>query len=127
MKKLTFFLSVTTLVTGCATVGDRQAKCEIAYPGFVEMVDCLQQSIANDTRLKNNPRVKLYSLKAQQLQKQVMHKAIDEGDAKLALQELYVRLKSQETTEALLEDSLTPRSIRTNCISSGNVTQCQSR
>lgn len=95
------------IAAGCATatVGSYQAACEKRHSNFSEMVLCLKAAIAEDRRptnwldpldrrqMSSNASVKLYILKAEQLTQQVQRGELTDLEARLALQELYVRLQ----------------------------------
>ena len=98
MKKAVTFC-LTILLVGCATVGDYQAKCEDSNKRFSEMVECTKTSLSQDPRLIGNPRVKLYILKADQLVQMLNNKEITDIDARVVLQELYVRLKNEQNID----------------------------
>ena len=97
---------IICIATGCATVGTYQAGCEKQHSDFSEMVSCLKAAIAEDRRpvwefrsptaMSSNASVKLYVLKAEQLTQQVQRGELTDLEARVALQELYVRLKLYE-------------------------------
>jgi len=74
------------------------------HSDFSEMVLCLKTAIAEDRRpaMSSDARVKLYVLKAEQLRQQVQRGELTDLEARLALQELYVRLRQEENVERAL-------------------------
>ncbi len=114
---------------GCTTVGNYQAECEQKNSLFPDVVQCLKTSLASDSRMARNSRVKLYTLKADQLSQMVQKKEITEIDARVALQELYVRLKRDEDVEVdgILANMPKNTTTRTNCYSIGNNINCTTR
>ena len=63
------------------------------------MVECTKTSLSQYPRLIGNPRVKLYILKADQLVQMLNNKEITDIDARVVLQELYVRLKNEQNID----------------------------
>lgn len=128
MKYAITYLIAFVLV-GCANVGTMQAACQKTTSTFSDMVRCVDDAIAKDKRMSGDPRVELYRLKAAQLSKRVEQNKIDELDARLELQQFYVKLRSDEIAE--LNDDITVMpgrtSTRTNCYTYGNNTSCTSR
>lgn len=94
-----FLLVVSFFFVGCATVGSYQAECEQKNTEFKNIVQCLKISTSSDSRMINNPKIKLYLLKADQLNQKIENKEISEIDAKLELQEYYLKLKQNEELE----------------------------
>ena len=117
------------LVGGCASIGSYQAECEKRSEAFAEIVQCLKASVASDSRpgMSKDARVKLYLLKADQLSQKVQSKEISELDAKVALQELYVRLKRDKNADIDSILASMPKTTRTNCTAYGNNVNCISR
>lgn len=116
------------LITGCATVGKKQADCENQSSKFSEIVTCTKDAFANDARVKNNPDFKLYILKGQQLAEKVESKEITDLDAKVEWQNLYVDLKNHEDNRsaaaATRYNATKPRT--TTCTPVGNTVTCNS-
>jgi hypothetical protein len=129
--KIIFLLIITIIVSGCATVGSYQQDCEAIHTDFAGMVGCLKTSVQSDSRIKDDGRVRLYLLKAEQLLVKVKSKEIDELDARAQLQEIYVGLKNQETSErqrnAEIEALTKPTTTDTNCTVYGNSANCKTR
>ncbi|MCX8958312.1 hypothetical protein EHW65_13945 [Erwinia psidii] len=90
------FVILTIILSGCAKVGDYQAKCEQIYPAFSDMVNCLDNSIRSDTRLALASTPKLYVLAAKTLSQNVNTGKISEPEARLELQKIYVNMQRQE-------------------------------
>ena len=113
-------------MTGCATVGKKQAECETQYSKFSEIVACTEKSFANDARVKNNPDFKLYILKGQQLAEKVESKEITDLDARVEWQNLYVELKNHQdkksSAAAARYNATKPR--QTVCTPVGNSVTC---
>jgi len=109
----------TFALSSCVSVGNYQTACEQMNSSFPEVVQCLKTSLASDARMAGNAKVKLYTLKADQLSQMVQKKELSEIDARVALQELYVRLKRHEDSENT--------TTQTNCYSIGNSINCTTR
>jgi hypothetical protein len=128
MKKYFLLLAIAAL-NGCATVGKYQQACEATYENFSDMVSCLKSSARSDSRMADNARVRLYLMKADQLVAQVNDKELTETDARLQLQETYLGLKNQETTErdrqTLIQSITKPRTTDTTCTAFGNTANCK--
>lgn len=127
MNKLIFIsVGICLTLAGCATVGKMQAGCEATTTTFPEMAECLKVKVAGESRMKNNSEVKLYLLKADQLSERVKQGTISEIDARVELQQLFVQLKHQETTEgsaaAAAYNASKPKTTR--CYPVGNTVQC---
>jgi hypothetical protein len=79
--------------------------------------------------MADNARVRLYLMKADQLVAQVNDKELTETDARLQLQETYLGLKNQETTErdrqTLIQSITKPRTTDTTCTAFGNTANCK--
>lgn len=95
MKKS--LLIIPLLLAGCAKVSDYQASCEQRYPKLSDMANCLDSSVKNDSRMVSAPTTKLYVLAAKMLGKGVDEGKISDAQARLELQNLYVRLQSRGT------------------------------
>lgn len=123
MKK---YLVFCLLISGCATVGKKQAECENQYSAFSEIVTCTKEAFANNARAKNNAGFKLYMLKGEQLAEKVKSKEITDLDAKVEWQRLYVDLKNNEGNEsaaaAARYNATKPR--QTVCTPVGNSVSC---
>lgn len=123
MKK---YLILCVLITGCATVGKKQAECENQYSAFSEIVTCTKEAFAKNARAKNNADFKLYILKGEQLAEQVKFKEITDLDAKVEWQRLYVDLKNNEDNKsgaaAARYNATKPR--QTVCTPVGNSVSC---
>jgi len=117
-------------LAGCATVGRLQASCEKTSTTFPELAACLNTSIAESgsSRMQNNPEVKLYVLKAEQLSQRVKNNEMSDIDARVELQTMYVNLKNHEDARkaagAAAYNASRPRT--TNCYAVGNTVQCNS-
>jgi hypothetical protein len=92
---------IICIAAGCATVGTYQEGCEKQHSDFSEMVLCLKAAIAGDRRpaMSSDAGVKLYVLKAEQLGQQVQRGELTDQEARLTLQELYVRLRLYENLQ----------------------------
>lgn len=99
MKKS--LLIIPLLLAGCAKVSDYQASCEQRYPKLSDMANCLDSSVKNDSRMVSAPTTKLYVLAAKMLGKGVDEGKISDAQARLELQNLYVRLQSQNRRNRL--------------------------
>ena len=86
------------LLTGCAssTLGEKRDACETKFTAFADIVSCTKES---SMKVKDDFRVKLYLLKGDQLVEKLKNREISEIDAKTEWQELYVKLKSAESSE----------------------------
>lgn len=128
MKKLILLLAAVAL-GGCATVGKYQQACEAKYENFSEMVSCLKTSTRSDSRMAGDARIRLYLMKADQLVAQVNANQLSETDARLQLQETYLGLKNQETSEkerqALIQSITKPKTTDTSCTAFGNTSNCK--
>lgn len=95
------------------------------------MTRCLDNALAGESRFANNPRVQLYRLKAAQLSGRVEKKQIEEIDARVELQQMYVQLRRDQMADvnAAVGDDPIPgsKSIKTNCTTYGNNTTCTSK
>ena len=115
-------------MTGCVTVGKKQAECENQYSKFSEIVACTKEAFANDARAKSNPDFKIYILKGQQLAEKVESKEITDLDAKVEWQNLYVDLKNHQDSKseaaAARYNATKPRT--TTCTPVGNSVTCNS-
>ena len=127
--KLIFTVTVAGLLAGCATVGTYQTQCESRHAAFPEMVLCLKDALASAPR---NPMsdavVKLYMLKADQLSQMVQKGELSDVDARVALQELYIRL-GREEEDAKINRALAnrPRTSITDCTTSDDRIRCRTR
>ena len=126
--KIAVVLLLVLSISGCATVGSYQSACEQEYSKLSDIVACLKKKIASDSRasMKRDARVKLYLLKADQLVQYVQQGKLSEIDARVALQELYVRLKRDEQAE--IQDIIAnlPKRTNANCRSFGASVNCTS-
>jgi hypothetical protein len=124
-----FLLLLALILSGCATVGIYQQDCEVPHSDFGGMVACLKSSVLSDSRMNGDGRVRLYLLKADQLVAKVNAKEIEELDARVQLQEIYLGLKSQETAEgqrnAEIQALTKPKTIDTTCTTFGNSANCK--
>lgn len=121
MKKFSLF-AIAIALAGCTNLGQLQANCEATTSSFPQMVECLKVQVANDGRMRNSQEIKLYMLKADQLSGRVAKGAVSEIDAKVELQQIYVQLKQQETSNAMAAYAARPR--MSNCYPVGNTVQC---
>ncbi|MGI0014817.1 MAG: hypothetical protein ACREBU_15460 [Nitrososphaera sp.] len=97
--------SVLTL-SSCTTVGQYQGECEKRYSALTEMVSCLKARIAEDPRMgrhSSSDLLRLYLAYADAAVSRVQEGTMSETDARLALAELYSRLKTTEHTRAANE------------------------
>ena len=118
--------------TGCANLGSIQADCEKTTKTFPELYRCIDSAIALETRYANSAQVQLFRLKAAQLSGRVERKQIEDIDARVELKQLYVQIRKDqmaETARILAVDDLIPgsKSIKTNCTTYGNTTNCTSK
>jgi len=76
--------------------------------------------------MQNNPEVKLYLLKAEQLSEKVQKGEISDLDARVELQTLFVNLRNQEAgrSAAAAGAAAAMRPKTTNCYPVGNTVQC---
>lgn len=121
---------LSLFVVGCANVGTMQSACNKTTSTFPDMVRCVDDAIAQDGRMSRNPRIELYRLRAAQLARRVEQKQIDDLDARVELQQLHVKLRSDELAEINSDDGLIPQmksTVRTNCTTYGSNTSCTSR
>lgn len=92
------------------------------------MVRCVDDAIAQDRRMSGNPRIELYRLKAAQLSRRVEQNQIDELDARVELQQIFVTLRSDENAE--LNDDIrsmpSQSKSKTKCYTYGASTSCTS-
>ena len=120
------YIILFLLMTGCASVGKKQAECENQYSELSEIVSCTKQSFANNARAQNNANYKLYILKGEQLAEKVKSKEITNLDAKVEWQRLYVELKNSEDNKsgaaAARYNATKPR--QTICTPVGNSVTC---
>lgn len=106
-----FVTSAFILLNACATVGSYQDACEQQYAAFPDVVVCLKAKLSADWRpAARDSRVKLYLLKADQLSQMVQKGEMSEINARVALQELYVKLKQDANAE-----ERAARPLQTNC------------
>lgn len=87
------------LLSGCTTVGQKQAECEKTNTAFAEIVACTKQAFADNPQAQMHSGYKLYILKGEQLVQKVQRGEITELDAKVEWQNLYHQLKSKEVKE----------------------------
>ncbi len=120
-------ISLLLILTGCATVGKQQGLCEKQYSSFADIVRCTKQSLlAVRPNVINDPEIKLYFLKGDELSEKVNKGEISEVEAKVEWQALYVKLKAYEDArwDAVIANlnAMTPK--QTDCISGGSMTHC---
>lgn len=84
---------------GCATVGSYQQECEKNNSSFQAMVKCLNTSISSNSRMSNDANVKMYLLRAEQLNQKVSNNELSDIDAKVELQKTYLELKHTSDSE----------------------------
>lgn len=126
--KFIFPATVVGLLVGCATVGTYQTQCESRHAAFPEMVLCLKDALASDRRNPmSDAKVKLYVLKADQLSQMVLKGEINDLDARVALQELYVRLGRDEDVDINNILANMPKTRTTDCTALGNSIRCRTR
>lgn len=101
MKKS--LLIIPLLLAGCAKVSDYQTSCEQRYARLSDMANCLDASVKNDSRMASAPTPKLYVLAAKMLGQGVDEGKISDAQARLELQNLYVRLQSQEQAQQIAQ------------------------
>lgn len=75
----------------------------------------------------SDAKVKLYILKADQLSQMVQKGELSDLDARVVLQELYVRLGRDEDTEISNILVNMPKTRTTDCTSFGNNIRCRTR
>lgn len=109
MKRL-LFLSVL-VVSGCAKVGDYQAKCEQQYPKMSDMAECLDRSLKLDSRLSTAASPKLYVMAAKMLGQGVDEGKISDTQARFELQNLYVNLQRQEAADQMVQGQAIQQSL----------------
>jgi hypothetical protein len=104
VRRCVLWAAVLSLCAGCATIGSYQAECEKKHAAFPEVVACLKEAVASDSRpeiYKSSPELKLYLLKAEQLSQRVQRGEISDLDARVELQQLYVEMgRSNQQTKA---------------------------
>ena len=126
--KLVFVTTVVGLLAGCATVGSYQTQCESRHAAFPDIVLCLKDALTSDRREPmSDAKVKLYILKADQLSQMVQKGELSDLDARVVLQELYVRLGRDEDTEISNILVNMPKTRTTDCTSFGNNIRCRTR
>ena len=131
MKKL-HFIALTFLflffLVGCATsMGKKQLACEEQYSSFEQVVSCTKDSFMKDKFAKvNDPSVKLYFLKGDQLVEKLNKKEITEIDARTEWQKLYVELKNQEENRSSAAAAAygANKIKQTHCVPIGNSVSC---
>ena len=123
MRKL---IVLSILLTGCATVGQRQSECEVQHQAFEDIYLCTKLAMASDPRTKNSAAYKLYMLKGEQLSQQIREQQISEIDAKVEWQKLYLELKGLDDKHAAaaFERYNATRSRTTTCTPVGNSVTC---
>lgn len=109
MKKL--LICSVIILSGCANVSDYQASCEQRYAKLSDMANCLDSSVKSDSRMASAPTPKLYVLAAKMLGKNVDEGKISDAQARLELQNLYVRLQSQEQAQQIAQGQAFQQSI----------------
>ena len=114
------------LLTGCATIGQKQASCESQFADFADVVSCTKQATASDLRAKTNAGYKLYILKGEQLAQQVKDKQISDLDARVEWQSLFVLLKRNESAaiNEAVRDYNANKPKTTTCVPVGNTVSC---
>ena len=114
-------------VLGCATVTTMQNHCEKTTVTFVDMVACTKTAIEADSRpvMHDDPRIKLYLLRADQLAARVSNGQLSELDARAELQQILVDQNAAERAERPAMPVYRPPR-RTTCQTSGNQTTCNS-
>lgn len=121
-----YILIVMLFLTGCATVGQRQGKCESQHEKFEDVVECTRAASKSDPRIKNHAGYKLYFLKGDQLSQQIINNEISELDARVEWQNLYVQIKgaNDRKVNAAIRDYNNSRTKTTNCVPIGNSVSC---
>ena len=109
MKRF-LFLSVL-VASGCAKVGDYQAKCEQQYPKMSEMAQCLDRGIKSDSRLSSAASPKLYVMAATLLGKGVDEGKISDAQARFELQNMYVNLQRKEAADQMAQGQAIQQSL----------------
>ncbi len=116
------------LISSCTTsIVKKQQLCESQYPGFEQMVKCTKESYLTDNNSGlDDPRVKLYFLKGDQLVEKLKNKEITELDARTEWQSLYVQLQDRASAEsaAATANYNASRIRQTYCVPVGTTTQC---
>lgn len=95
IRKTSALIAVITL-SGCATVAEYQNQCESKHQKLVDVASCLEQATKSDSRMSNAANVKLYVLAAKYLGSQVDEGKLTDMQARLELQNFYVKLKKEE-------------------------------
>lgn len=98
-----FLICSVIIISGCAKVSDYQASCEQRYARLSDMANCLDASVKSDSRMSSAPTPKLYVLAAKMLGQSVDEGKISDAQARLELQNLYVRLQSQEQAQQIAQ------------------------
>lgn len=101
VKKLIIFSFF--LLTGCAKVSDYQAKCEMQSDQLSVVADCLNKSVLSDSRMSDSPLTKMYVLAAKYLGEKVDAGEISDSQARLELQNFYMKLQAQENYNSMVQ------------------------
>lgn len=133
MNKITALFSIfLLLISGCASqkINTYQTECEKKTTTFAELTSCLQSALETQSSsfLSDDSGLKLYVLKAEQLSQKIQKGEISEIDARVTLQELYVKLENEEKSRVRSINTDTPQEKRctTYCtVMKGNVCQGQ--
>ena len=109
MKRL--LICSVILLSGCAKVSDYQSSCEQRYAKLSDMANCLDASVKSDSRMASAPTPKLYVLAANMLGQSVDEGKINDAQARLELQNLYVRLQNQEQAQQIAQNQAFQQSL----------------
>jgi hypothetical protein len=133
MNNITVLFGILSLlISGCATqkINAYQTECEKKTTTFAELSSCLQGALETQSSsfLSDNSGLTLYVLKAEQLSQKIQKGEISEIDARVTLQELYVKLENEEKSRAksINTDTHQEKRCTTYCtVMKGNVCQGQ--
>lgn len=101
MKKAIIFSFF--LLAGCAKVSDYQANCEMQSDQLSVVADCLNKSVLSDSRMNNSPLTKMYVLAAKYLGEKVDAGEISDSQARLELQNFYMKIQAQENYNSMAQ------------------------
>lgn len=88
--------SVIFLVMGCTKVSELQANCKSSTRTFPSMIDCLEQKVASNERMRESDLVRLYVSYAKLAAEKVENGNMTEAEADVILSEVYSKLKERE-------------------------------
>ena len=122
---------MATLLCACnimaPSMGAKQGICEKQYTHFPDIVKCTKEVYSSSTFARNNdPQVKLYFLKGDELSEKVQNKQITDLEARTQWQALYVQLGAQTNAEssAAISNYNAIRPRQTYCTPVGNTMNC---